>query len=136
MSKFWFIAALAVIALFVLVTAASSGDMKCIKANRQGEIVIPQEAKIAEAVLPPGNYVLHSTDKDGKHYVHFVEETKHFEVHPETSLQSFQTHVAEVTCAKENATKPSMSAVFYTEEDGVMRIKKAEIQGEEHIHVF
>lgn len=136
MRKLWFIAALAIAALFVLVNAASSGDMKCIKANAQGEIVTEQQAMIGNTTLPPGKYVLHSSDKDGKHYVHFVEETKHFEVHPESSEQTFKEHVADVPCLQEFGKKASTTAIFYTEESGMMHIKRAAIQGEEYMHVF
>jgi hypothetical protein len=136
MRKFWFIAALAIVALIVVVNAASSQEMKCIKANAQGEIVIEQQAMIGNTALPPGKYVLQSSDKDGKHYVHFVEESKHFEVHPETSEQTFKEHVADVPCLQEHGEKAKTTAIFYTEEGGMMHIKKAAIQGEEYVHVF
>jgi hypothetical protein len=37
---------------------------------------------------------------------------------------------------KETADKPAATAVFYTEEDGTPRIVKAQIKGEDHVHVF
>lgn len=131
-----FLLAAIVFVLLVALVAQSGDQMKCVTANSNGEIVLSQQAHVGSDMLPPGKYLLHSSDANGKHYVHFVEESKQFEVHPEASEQTYSTHVAEVTCMKETANKPSATAVFYTEADGGMRIIKAQIKGEDHVHVF
>ncbi len=133
MKKIWFI--LAIMAL-VVVCAAASDQLQCIKANANGEIVLDREAKVADATLPPGTYLLHSELKDSKHYVHFVEETRQLEVHPEASELTFTSHAAEARCTTESGTTASTTAVFFTETPAGMTIQRAEIKGENHVHVF
>ncbi|HYL16964.1 MAG TPA: hypothetical protein VEV41_28280 [Terriglobales bacterium] len=133
MTKLAFV--LAVVALAVL-GAVAADQMQCLKANAQGEIVLAREAKIADITLPAGRYLLHSETIAGKHYVHFVEETKHFEVHPQAFEQTLSAHIAEVKCATEASGKASFTAVYFIEGPTGMLIKKAEIKGENHVHVF
>lgn len=133
MSKLWLIPA---IVALVVVGATAGDQMQCIKANNKGEIVLDREAKIGDATLPPGTYTLRSGLKDGKHHVYFVEEVKQFEVHPEAQELTFTTHAAEAPCTAESGTKATLTAVFYTEIPGGIRIKRAELKGEDHVHVF
>ena len=135
MKKLWFILT---IMAFVVLGAIASEQMQCIKANDQGEIVLEREARVADAILPPGKYLLHSETADGKHYVHFVEETKQYEVWVEGAFeQTLSTHVAEAKCDTEKTvTKASLTAIYLIEEPTGMRIKKAEIRGENHVHLL
>ncbi len=134
MNKLWFI--LAVVALVVL-GAVASEQVQCIKANEQGEIVLQREARVADKILPPGKYMLHSENAGGKHYVHFVEETRNLDISPESSEQFLPSHVAEAKANTENATtKPSVNAIYIVEEPAGWRITKTEIRGESHVHVF
>ena len=133
MTKLGFV--LAVVALAVL-GAVAADQLQCLKANPHGEIVLTREAKIADTTLPAGVYKLHSSTSAGKHYVHFVEETKHFDVHPEASEYTLSAHIAEVPCTTEVGGKASFTSVYFIEDATGMRIKKAEIKGEDHLHVF
>ncbi len=134
MNKLWFI--LAVVALVVL-GAVASEQVQCIKANEQGEIVLQREARVADKILPPGKYMLHSENAGGKHYVHFVEEARNLDISPESSEQFLPSHVAEVQVTTEDAaTKFSRDAIYVIEGPAGWRITKAEIRGESHVHVF
>lgn len=133
MNKLWLI--LAIMACVVL-GAIASDEMQCIKANDQGEIVLEREARVADATLRPGKYLIHSETADGKHYVHFVEEAKKYEVHAEEALeQTLLTGIGEAKCnAEQIATKASLTSIYFIEEP--TGIKKVEIRGEDHAHVF
>lgn len=136
MNKFWLI--LAIMCFLVLGSALASEDMQCIKANPYGEIVLDQPMMVGNTVMPAGKYMLHSdVAADGKHSIHFVEETKRMEVHPVTSEIVYSEHVAQVACGTELGKDiPSTTAVYYTQDASGMHLNRAVIKGEQHVHLF
>ncbi len=134
MRKLWPI--LIVLALVTL--GASAGEQQCIKANDQGEILLDREVTLGDVRLPPGVYLVHSEVVDGKHYIHFVEESKRYEVHAAEWFEAAPlTRVGEAGVATEQLTeKASGTAIYFVEEPAGLRINKVEIRGEDHAHTF
>lgn len=134
MRKLWPI--LIVMAFVALGTIAA--ELQCMKANDQGEIVLDRQATVGDATLRPGVYLVHSEVVDGKHYIHFVEQSKKYEVHAaEWFEQAPLTGIGEAKCGTEPLTKKvSGTAIYFIEEATGVRIKKIEIGGEDHAHIF
>lgn len=59
-----------------------------------------------------------------------------FEVHPEAYELSFTEHAGEAQCTTESGTKASLTALFFTESPFGIQIQRAELKGEDHVHVF
>ncbi len=134
MRKLWPI--LIVMALVALGTSAAD-QVVVIKANDQGEIVLDRQATVEGATLRPGVYLVHSEVVDGTHYLHFVEESKTYEVHAaEWFEQGALTGMGEARCGTEQLTqKASETTIYLVEEPTGVRIKKVEIRGEDHAHL-
>ncbi len=135
MRKLWPI--LTVVAIVAL-GAMAAEQLQCITANEQGEIVLNRPATMGDARLRPGLYSIHSEVVGGKHYVHFVEESKKYEVHAADWFeQAPLTGIAEAKCGTEQVTqKVSATAVYFVEEPTGVRIRKVEVRGEDHAHIF
>ncbi len=135
MRKLW---PLLLITAFVVLGASAAEQLQCLRANDQGEIVLERQARVADATLRPGVYFVHSEIVDGKHYLHFVEESKKYEVHAEEAIdQPPLTGIGEANCGTEQLTdKVSGTAIYFIEEPTGVRIRKVEIRGEDHAHLL
>ena len=127
-----------IVMAFVALGAIAAEQLQCIRANDQGEIVLDRQATVGDATLAAGVYLVHSEVVDGKHYIHFVEESKKYEVHAaEWFEQAPLTGIGEAKCGTEQLTKKaSATAIYFAEEPTGVRIKKIEIRGEDHAHIF
>ncbi len=127
-----------IIMAFVVLGAIGAEQLQCVKANDEGELVVERQAMLADATLRPGIYLVHSEVVAGKHYVHFVEKSKRYEVHAEEAMEQVPlTGMGEANCATEQLTgKAAVTAIYLSEGPAGVRIKKVEIKGEDHAHML
>ena len=123
------------------VTAAAAPAQKeqALKVGKRGEITLTQPTKVGDIVLQPDTYVVQHRVSEGNHFVRFVE-LKQVDVQPPTELPYTYTEAdkaGEIKCRVEPAAGPIKETTVYTvTENGVTRITKVAIKGEDVVHVF
>lgn len=96
-----------------------------LKIGKKGEVSFSQPTKVGEVLLPAGSY----------RFVHRVTGDDHFVQFTQTSPGS--RDFGEVKCQIETLSKKaSQTAITTRDEDGVPRITRIEVAGENVAHVF
>ena len=138
MQKRWLLLSLAVmLTLLVNVTVAAAADQQVIKVGKKGEMMFDEETRIGDLTLKPGHYQIQHRVDGADHVVHFTElKGKHRNPYYESGATG-EAHPGEVKCRLEpmNA-KASETKVNISTEEGVRRITRIEIAGENVAHVF
>jgi hypothetical protein len=123
----------------VAATAAPGQKEHGLKVGKKGEITLTQQTKVGDTVLQPDTYVVQHRTSGGDHFVRFVE-LKQVESQPSTELPytyTEQDKVGEIKCNPQPATGPINETTVYTViENGMQRITKVEIKGEDVVHVL
>ncbi len=124
--------------LLILVPAflLAADPLKTLKTDANGDFKLDKTAHVGSLILDPGTYRVHSVMKNGKHAVHFVEETTHFEAYPQAMWQPYSQHLAAIGCTTEKGDKATETALFYRDEGDHIVVSRVTIKGEDHAHVF
>ncbi len=126
-----------IVVLTLLLTASFTVAVEqeqVLKVGKKGEISLSTEAKVGDLTLKPGRYYVQHRVAGSDHFVHFIELTKE---NPYYRGGVPKAHPGEVKCSLESLnSKASETAVHLTNEDGVMRVTKIIIRGENVAHVF
>jgi hypothetical protein len=134
---------LALFTLSLLWTITSAGastqNEQGVKVGKRGEITLTKPTKVDGIVLQPNSYVIQHRTSRGNHFVRFVE-LKQVEGQPGTELPYTYTEAdkaGEISCRVEPATETIRETTAYiVTENGVPRITKVAIKGENVVHVF
>ena len=114
----------------------------------KGEVTLTTETKVADITLKPGRYYIdHRVEgtvaprRVSGHYIHFTEVTPELSQRREAARRAFGesavAHPGEIECALEALSKKaSKTTVFTTTEEGITRITRIEIAGENVAHLF
>lgn len=114
----------------------------------KGEVTFTTETRIADITLKPGRYYIdHRVEGTVRprrvvaHYMHFTEMTPEARQRRQGARnaigESAVAHPGEIECRLEVLTKTaSKTTIVTTEENGVPRITRIEIAGENVAHVF
>lgn len=136
MKNRWFVLALAIVVSGLLLVGVayataqenSHQDMQMgqqLKVGKKGEVSISQPTKVGELLLPPGSYRFVHRTAGEDHFVRFTQTT------------STKRDFGEVKCQlKPLAKKASRTAITTTDEGGVRRLIRIEVDGENVAHVF
>ena len=101
-----------------------------IKVGKNGNITLSQETMVGDVKLPAGDYQVKHRVEGSDHMIHFKQ------------LYSQRTgaviaHPGDIKCKLEPLNqKVAQTAVFLNKEDGMMRITRIEIGGENVAHLF
>jgi len=96
-----------------------------LKIGKKGEVTFSQPTKVGEVLLPAGSY----------RFLHRVAGNDHFVQFTQTNSRS--RDFGEVRCRIELLPKKvSQTATYITTEDGVRRITRIEVAGENVAHIF
>jgi hypothetical protein len=89
--------------------------------GKKGEITLTEPTKVGDRVLQPDTYVVQHRLLGGEHFLRFVE------LDPD----------AEVKCRVEPSASPiTETKVYMVRENGLDRITKITIKGEDVVHIF
>ena len=113
----------------------------------KGEVTFTAETRIADITLKPGRYYIqHRVEgtvqprRVAGHYIHFTEVTPKEHQRRQAvrdALEYTVAHPGEIQCdLEELGRKASKTTVFTTTEDGMRRITRIEIAGENVAHTF
>lgn len=128
-------------AVLVFLVLASSfmfaaGNPETIKVGKTGDIVLSENTVLGDVTLVPGHYYLKHEVAGSDHFVHFTQQ-KHVNQHDLTSKMMGAAHPGMTKCAIEPLDKKAQqTAVTIDTADGVRRIKRIEIAGENVAHLF
>lgn len=116
--------------------------------DHNDEITIAKETRVANITLKPGRYYIdHRVEGTARprrveaHYIHFTEVTPEVQQRRRAARNALKSvavaHPGDIECALEALPKPSaQTRVITAEENGVPRITRIEIAGENVAHVF
>ena len=114
----------------------------------KGDVTFTSEVRIADVVLKPGRYYIEHRVEGSvlprrieTHYIHFTEVTQQEHQRREAVRDSISgktiAHPGEIECELEALKgKASKTTVFTTTDDGIRRITRIEIAGENVAHIF
>ena len=109
------------------------GKEQIVKVGKNVEVTLAKETRVGDVTLKPGRYKLQHRVDGEDHFVHFTEWTATTYGGSGTP----KTHPGEVKCRLEPLKeKVKQTAVFMVAEDGVQRISKVLVAGENVAHVF
>ena len=133
-------AGLSLFLLWAITAAAASGQKEqVLKVGKKGQITLTQATKVGDTILQPDTYVVQHRTSSGDHFVRFIE-LKQVEAEPSSEENYTYTEadkVGEFKCTTEAANAPIKETSVYTViENGVQRITKVEIKGEDVVHVL
>ncbi len=137
-SLFW-VSLFVIVVLILLLTASftvAGEQEQVLKVGKKGEITFNVETKVGHLTLKPGRYVFQHRVEGSDHFVHFTEVTKE---HPyiRTGGGVAKAHPGEVKCRLERLkSKVPTTEVHLAKEDGVERVTKIIVRGENAAHVF
>lgn len=134
------VAGLSLLLLWTVAAMAAPGPKEqALKVGKKGEITLSQPTKAGDTVLQPDTYVVQHRTSGSDHFVRFVE-LKQVESQPSTELPytyTEQDKAGEFKCTTEAATGPIKETTVYTViENGIPRITKVVIKGEDVVHVL
>ena len=116
--------------------------------NHNDEVTFTKETRIGDVTLKLGRYYIdHRVEgtlrprRVEAHYIHFTEITPEVNQRRQAARNALKgsavAHPGDIECALEALTKPaSKTTVVTTEENGVPRITRIEIAGENVAHIF
>jgi hypothetical protein len=144
------IALLAMLLLAGGAAAAAQREHKTTKvaAGQKGDVTFTTEMTIAGTTLKPGRYYIEHRVEGAvlprtvaAHYVHFTEVTAEEHQKRQGAREAIGeytvAHPGEIQCEFEALTKKaSKTTVFTTTENGIRRITRIEIAGENVAHIF
>ncbi len=121
--------------LFLARTFTMAADQEqVLKVGQKGGITLSTETKAGDLTLKPGSYMVQHRVEGSDHFVHFTERTKEY---PYYRSGLPKAHPGEVKCRLEPLkAKASQTTVHLMKEDGVMRVTKIIIRGENVAHLF
>jgi hypothetical protein len=123
----------------VTAAAAPAQKAQALKVGKRGEITLTQPTKVGDIILQPDTYIIQHRVSEGNHFVRFLE-LKQVDVQQITELPytyTEQDKAGEIPCRVEPAAGPIKKTTVYTvTENGVTRITKVAIKGEDVVHVF
>lgn len=118
--------------------AAPKQKEHTLKVGKRGEITLTKPTKVDGIVLQPDAYVIQHRVSGSEHFVRFVE-LKQVEAQPPADLPYTYTEAdkaGEVNCRIEPVETVQETTAYVVTENGVPRITKVEIKGENVAHVF
>lgn len=132
-------AGLSLLLLWTVAAMAAPGPKEqALKVGKKGEITLSQPTKAGDTVLQPDTYVVQHRTSGSDHFVRFVE-MKQVEVQTTEGNYTYTEadKAGEFKCTTEAAKGPIKETTVYTViENGVPRITKVVIKGEDVVHVL
>ena len=115
--------------------------------GQKGDITLTTSTKIADVTLKPGRYYIeHRVEgtiqprRVAEHFIHFTEVTPKEHQRRQAARDALEytvAHPGEIQCELEElGKKAAKTTVFTTTEDGINRITRIEIAGENVAHIF
>ena len=129
---------LASIVLQLWVAGFAQASTSQTKVGKTDDITLSSITKVGTLTLQPGHYILRHKASLGSHAMHFVSFTPYSGGGKvRTYYGSYRSDVGAVECKVEplNA-KVKKTQAFFAEENGMKRISKIEIKGENVAHLF
>lgn len=108
------------------------------KVGKADDVTLSSITKVGNLTLQPGHYILQHKGNLTAHAMHFVSFTPYSgSGRARTYYGSYRTDVGAAECKMERLNaKIKKTQVFFAEENGVKRISKIEIKGENVAHLF
>lgn len=120
----------------------AQGTPNQIKVGKRDDVTLTSVTKVGDLTLQPGHYILQHRVSHGEHAVHFVDFIPYGGEpgHGRTYYPSGPTgisHTGEQACKLEPLkAKATQTQVYFADDNGVQRITRIEIKGENVAHVF
>lgn len=130
------VSAFLILQLWVVGFAQASTDHTTV--GKTDDITLSWMTKVGNLTLHPGHYILEYKSSHGAHAIRFVSFTPYpWSGRGRNYYGSKRTRLGEVECKLEplNA-KIRKTQVFFADENGVKRISRIEIRGENVAHLF
>jgi hypothetical protein len=122
----------------VSAAAAPRQKTETLKTGKKGEITLKQPTKVGDITLQPDTYVVQHRVSGDQHFVRFVELKRLQGLDTPSGEWTTYTEAekaGEIKCSVEPAGRTFESTSVTITEDGVPRITKVEIKGENVVHV-
>lgn len=135
---FWLavIALVAAILLFTTAFTRAAEQEQVLKVGKKGDISFSTETKVGNLMLKPGRYVVQHRAVGSDHFMQFNQVTERRPLYG-TGGGIPKGHPRQAWCGLEPLkSKASKTEVHLTNEEGVMRLTKIVISGENVAHVF
>ena len=106
--------------------------------GKKGEITLTEPTKVGDRVLQPDTYVVQHRLLGGEHFLRFVELKKAQHWSKEWNVIYTEPDPdAEVKCRVEPSASPiTETKVYMVRQNGLDRITKITIKGEDVVHIF
>jgi hypothetical protein len=124
--------------LWAVAGVAASNNEHVLKAGKKGEITLTRPTKVGGRVLQPDTYVVQHRTSGGEYFVRFLELRK-VQYHGARVSRTFteQDNAGQIRCSVEPSPVPIEATTIYTvTENGVPRITRVAIKGEDVIHLI
>ena len=126
----------------VSMAAAPGQKEEVMKAGKEGEITLTQPTQVGDITLQPDTYVVQHRAAGNEHFIRFMQIKKlhDLNVAPETAgwyTYTEENNVGEIKCRVEPAGATAQATtVDVVNENGVPRITRVQIKGEDDWHIF
>lgn len=125
--------------LTIVAVPAKTPEEHALKVGKRGEITLTQPTQVANQTLQPATYIIQHRTSGADHFVRFKQIVK---VEANTSEEGGYPYtefdnVGEIKCRMEPISAPAHETTAYiVTENGVARITKVAIKGENVLHFF
>ena len=129
----------AVAAMLLLnIAVAFAANEQVVKVGKKGEVTFDQPTQVGDVTLPPGHYVFQHRVSGGDHFVNFVgaKEMHHAGSAMTTPMQVGSTTTKEIKCTVEPLNQKVRQTAVTINTEGVHRVTRIEVAGENVAHVF
>ena len=116
--------------------AAAGSDHNHMKLGKDGELVLTEETRIGDFVLPAGTYSVQHKEKRASHWVEFeLQPEELISPYAEWGLKPLGEVVARVPCTLEHLMAPAKKTALLAGGEG-RQVARLEIKNEAAAHVF
>lgn len=136
-SLFLKLTAISAVMLLNIAFAFAAND-QVIKVGKKGEVVFDQPTQVGDVTLPPGHYVFQHRVSGDDHFVKFVgaKEMQHAGTRMSSPMPIGPTTTKEIKCSMEPLNKKVEYTAVTINTEGVRRVTRVEVAGENVAHVF
>lgn len=131
------VASVAALLMLTSSFAMAQGKEQVLKVGKNGKIELSEETMVGDLKLKAGPYKVQHRVAGSDHFIHFIELTKPSPYYKTGSEGTPKSHPGEVMCKIQPLNeKVTQTAVYLNKEDGMMRITRIDISGENVAHLF
>lgn len=120
------------------ITFAFAANDQVIKVGKKGQVVFDQPTQVGDVTLPAGHYVFQHRVSGEDHFIKFVgaKQMQHAGTSMTGTMQMGPTTSQEIKCTVEPLNQKVQQTGVTINTEGVRRVTRIEVAGENVAHVF